>query len=113
MLNAFQARKTSTESQLALVLDYIDNAIQTGYKDINITEELEDDNLYSEVISVLTKHGFDVIVKKYSNRIENWISWEEGKIKNGNLVYLDYTLSEEINYDDSEEESNGTILFFN
>ena len=111
MLNAFKARKDSIECQLKLVLDFIDTAIKSGYKDINVSEELDEDILYDEVISVLTKNGFDVIVKKYSDRFDTWISWENGKKENGNLVFLNCTLKETEDKEE-EEESNDTFLFF-
>ena len=112
MLNAFQARKNSEEAQLKLVLAFIKAAIKPGYKSLNMTKELGEETLYDEVTSALTQVGFDVIVKKYSKKLETWVSWEEGKNKNGNLVVLDFKASEEANNDSEEESNGGTILFF-
>lgn len=101
MITAKIAREKSIETQMHLVENFIQTAIENdGFKSICITDELEE-SLYDEVIQELLHNGFDIISKIYTSNISEFVSWENGKETNGLRITLDCRLMDSqdgINY---------------
>lgn len=92
MITAKVAREKSIETQMHLVENFIQTAIENdGLKSICITDELEE-SMYDEVIQELLHKGFDIIFEKYTDCVYEIISWEKGKESNGSQISLDYRL---------------------
>lgn len=91
MITAKTAREKSLKAQKSLVKAFIQNALDAGLKSICITDELEE-SMYDEIIQELLNNGFDIISKKYTDGVNEIISWENGKKSNGSKISLDCRL---------------------
>lgn len=96
MITAKTAREKSLKAQKSLVKAFIQNALDAGLKSICITDELEE-SMYDEVIQELLDKGFDIIFKKYTDQVNEIISWESGKESNGSQISLDCRLMDSNN----------------
>lgn len=112
MITAKVAREKSLRTQMRLVENSIQTAIEDcGFKSICISAELEE-SLYDEAIQELLHNGFDIIFKQYNDRVDEIISWENGKEENGLQILLDYRLLDSENgvtyylYDSEDDDSN-------
>lgn len=109
MITAKVAREKSVETQMNLVENTIQTAIDDcGFKSICISAKLEE-SLYDEVIQELLHNGFDIIFKKYTDQVDEIISWENGKESNGYQILLDCRSSDfenNVTYDSEDDGSD-------